>query len=94
MQIDDGLLLWPNSWEVVRKMKGRTLIRAHWTLSEDRKTLNDAFVPVRNICPMVRHCSCPMCTSGRQENSGFLGTRDCESAKVTKGIELQILPRM
>src|SRR5580704_9759790 len=25
----------PNSWEVVRKMKGRTLIRAHWTLSED-----------------------------------------------------------
>src|SRR5215470_3996006 len=33
----------PNSWEVVRKMKGRTLIRAHWTLSEDGKTLNDAF---------------------------------------------------
>src|SRR4029077_199835 len=33
----------PNSWEVVRKMKGRTLIMAHWTLSEDGKTLNDAF---------------------------------------------------
>jgi hypothetical protein len=33
----------PNSWEVVRKMKGRTLLTAHWTLSEDGKTLNDAF---------------------------------------------------
>ena len=33
----------PNSWEVVRKMKGRQLLRAEWTLSEDGKTLNDAF---------------------------------------------------
>src|ERR1700729_3839332 len=32
-----------NSWEIIRKMKGRTLLRADWTLSEDRKTLNDAF---------------------------------------------------
>jgi hypothetical protein len=32
-----------SSWEVIRKMKGRTLLTAHWTLSEDRKTLNDAF---------------------------------------------------
>ncbi|HEX3949505.1 MAG TPA: hypothetical protein VHW95_06615 [Steroidobacteraceae bacterium] len=33
----------PNSWEVIRKMKGRTLLTAHWTLSEDGKTPNDAF---------------------------------------------------
>src|SRR5450432_4703994 len=33
----------PNRWEVVRKMNGRTLLTAHWTLSEDGKTLNDAF---------------------------------------------------
>ena len=33
----------PNSWEVMRKMKGRTLLTAYWTLSEDGKTLNDAF---------------------------------------------------
>src|SRR5579864_7769901 len=33
----------PNSWEVTRKMKSRTLLTAHWTLSEDGKTLNDAF---------------------------------------------------
>src|SRR5260370_2470447 len=33
----------PNKWKVVRKMKGRTLLTAQWTLSEDGKTLNDAF---------------------------------------------------
>jgi hypothetical protein len=33
----------PNRREVVRKMKGRTLLRADWTLSEDGKTLKDAF---------------------------------------------------
>ena len=32
-----------NSWELIRKMKGRMLLRADWTLSEDGKTLNDAF---------------------------------------------------
>jgi hypothetical protein len=38
----------PNSWEIIRKLKGRTLLRAFWTLSEDGKTL-----PLRNICPAV-----------------------------------------
>src|ERR1700758_1300291 len=33
----------PNNWKVVRKMKGRMLLTARWTLSEDGKTLNDAF---------------------------------------------------
>ena len=33
----------PNNWKVVRKMKGRTLLTAYWTLSEDGKTLHDAF---------------------------------------------------
>src|SRR5580698_9688530 len=33
----------PNSWEVTRKLKGRTLLTAQWTLSADGKTLNDAF---------------------------------------------------
>src|SRR5881394_2570949 len=33
----------PNNWEVVRKLKGRTLLTAKWTLSEDGKTLHDAF---------------------------------------------------
>ena len=33
----------PNNWKVVRRMKGRMLLTARWTLSEDGKTLNDAF---------------------------------------------------
>ena len=69
----------PNNWKVVRKMKGRTLLTAYWTLSEDRKTLNDAFTQYlpdvrhcsRNLCPTVRHCSCPMCTSERREIQVF-----------------------
>jgi hypothetical protein len=27
----------PNRWEIIRKMKGRTLLRAFWTPSEDAK---------------------------------------------------------
>src|SRR2546421_10855299 len=33
----------PNNWKVMRKMKGRTLLTGYWTLSEDGKTLNDAY---------------------------------------------------
>src|SRR5271170_6992069 len=33
----------PDSWEVIRRMKGRILLTAYWTLSEGGKILNDAF---------------------------------------------------
>jgi hypothetical protein len=90
----------PNSWEVVRKMKGRTLLRAHWTLSEDGKTLNDAFTqylpegmtlfsqPLPNGSTLVL----PYVYERSAGNSGFLGTWDSESAKVKAGVELQVLP--
>ena len=90
----------PNSWEIIRKMKGRTLLRAFWTLSEDGKTLNDAFTqylpdgtklfgePLPNGSTLFL----PYVYERTAGNSGFLGTWDSESAKVTKGIELQILP--
>jgi hypothetical protein len=79
----------PNSWEVVRKMKGRTLIRAQWTLSEDGKTLNDAFT---QYLPDGTTLFLPYVYERTAGNSGFLGTWDSESAKVTTGIELQTLP--
>ena len=88
----------PNSWEVVRKMKGRTLLRALWTLSEDGKTLNDAFTQYLPDGTTLFSQSLPdgstlfyvyERTAG---NSGFLGTWDSESAKVTAGIELQTQP--
>jgi hypothetical protein len=90
----------PNSWEVVRKMKGRTFITAHWTLSEDGKTLNDAFTqylpdgttlfgqPMPNGSTLVL----PYVYDRTAGNSGFAGTWDSASATVKKGIELEIQP--
>ena len=90
----------PNSWEVVRKLKSRTLLRAQWTLSEDAKTLNDAFTqylpdgtklfgePLPNGSTLFL----PYVYERTAGNSGFLGTWDSESAKVKAGIELQIQP--
>ena len=79
----------PNSWEVVRKMKGRTLLTAFWTLSEDGKTLNDAFT---QPLPDGSTLFLPYVYERTAGNSGFLGTWDSESAKVKTGIELQIQP--
>jgi hypothetical protein len=88
----------PNRWEVIRKMKGRTLLTAHWTLSEDGKTLDDAFTeylpdgitlfsqPLPNGSTLFM----PYVYERTAGNSGFLGTWDSESAKVTARLELQI----
>jgi len=90
----------PNSWEVVRQMKGRTLLVAQWTLSEDGKTLNDAFTqylpdgttlfsqPLPNGSTLVL----PYVYERTGGISGFPGTWDSESATVKAGIELQIQP--
>jgi len=90
----------PNNWEVVRKLKGRTLLTAHWTLSEDGKTLNDAFTqylpsgtklfgdPLPDGSTLVL----PYVYGRTAGNSGFPGTWDSESAKVKAGMELQIQP--
>ena len=77
----------PNSWEVVRKLKGRTLLKAQWTLSEDGKTLNDAFT---QYLPDGTTLFLPYVYERTAGNSGFPGTWDSESAKVKTGIELQI----
>jgi hypothetical protein len=88
----------PNNWEIIRKMKGRTLLRAFWTLSEDGKTLNDAFTqylpsgmtlfsqPLPDGSTLVL----PYAYERTAGNSGFPGTWDSDSAKVKTGIELQI----
>jgi len=90
----------PNNWKVVRKMKGRTLLTAYWTLSEDGKTLNDAFTqylpdgttlfsqPLPNGSTLVL----PYVYERTGGISGFPGTWDSESATVKAGIELQIQP--
>jgi len=90
----------PNKWKVVRKKEGRTLLTAHWTLSEDGKTLNDAFTQYlpdgttlfSQSLPDGSTLFLPYVYERTAGNSGFLGTWDSESAKVTAGIELQIQP--
>src|SRR5277367_672878 len=81
-------------------MKGRMLLRANWTLSEDGKTLNDAFTqylpdgmtlfsqPLPNGSTLVL----PYVYERSVGNSGFLGTWNSESAKMRTGVELEILP--
>ena len=80
----------PNSWVVVRKMKGRTLLRAYWTLSEDGNTLNDAYTeyaPDGSTSLFL-----PYVYERTAGSSGFTGTWDSDSEKVKAGIELQIEP--
>ena len=88
----------PNKWVVVRKMKGRPLITADWTLSEDGKTLNDAFtqhlpdgtVLFSQSLPDGSTLFLPYVYERTAGNSGFPGTWDSESARVAAGIELQV----
>jgi hypothetical protein len=90
----------PSSWEIIRKMKGRTLLTAYWTLSEDGKTINDAFTQYlpdgmtlfSQPLPDGSTLFLPYVYERTAGNSGFLGTWDSESAKVAAGIELQIQP--
>jgi hypothetical protein len=90
----------PNNWEVTRKMKGRTLLTARWTLSEDGKTLNDAFTQYlpdgmtlfSQPLPNGSTLFLPYLYERTAGNSGFLGTWDSDSATAKAGIELQIQP--
>ena len=88
----------PNRWEVVRRMKGRTLLRAEWTLSEDGRTLHDDFTQYlpdgitlfSTPLPNGSSLFLPYVYERTAGSSGLVGTWDSESAKVSAKIELQI----
>ena len=90
----------PNNWEVVRKMKGRMLLRAEWTLSEDGKTLRDDFTQYlpdgmtlfSQTLPNGSTLVLPYVYNRTAGNSGFSGTWDSENATVNAKIELEIQP--
>ena len=77
----------PNNWKVMRKMKGHTLLTGYWTLSEDGKTLNDAYT---EYAPDGSASSIPYVYERTAGSSGFPGTWDSDSEKVKAGIELEI----
>jgi hypothetical protein len=80
----------PNEWVVVRRMKGRTLLNGDWKLTEDDKTLNDAYTEyaadgsISLFLPYVYER-----TAG---SAGFTGIWDSDTEKVKAGIECQIQP--
>jgi hypothetical protein len=90
----------PNSWQIVRKMKGRTLLMATWTLSEDGTTLHDAFTQYlpdgmslfSTPLPDGSTLFLPYVYERTAGTSGLPGTWDSKSATVAAGIELQIQP--
>jgi hypothetical protein len=78
----------PNSWVVIRKQEGRTLLTGYWTLSEDGKTLNDAYT---EYAPDgSKSLFLPYVYERTAGSSGFVGTWDSDSEKVKAGIELQV----
>ncbi len=89
-----------NSWEVVRKLKGRTLLRAQWTLSADGKTISDGFTQYlpdgttlfSQPLPNGSSLFLPYVYERTAGTSGFPGTWDSESAKVKTGSELVVQP--
>lgn len=75
----------PNSWEICRKMKGRTLLRAYWTLSEDGKTLDDAFTQYLPDGTTLFSQSLPNGSTLFYEGDGLSFKRsDEETAKMIK----------
>lgn len=79
----------PNTWKVVRKKDGRTIISAIWKLSEDGQTLRDDYTGYRpngstyNLDYLYKR------TAG---SSGFAGTWQSTSEKVNSVFELEIQP--
>jgi hypothetical protein len=89
-----------NHWEVVRKIQGRVLLKAQWTLSADGKTLDDAFTQYlpdgttlfSQPLPNGSTLFLPYAYQRTAGKSGFPGTWDSESAKVKSSLKLQVQP--
>jgi hypothetical protein len=79
----------PDGWKVVRKMQGRKLLTGIWKLSEDGKTLTDAYSENRPDGSTFRLDYVYQRTVG---TSGFAGTWESTSEKVDSVYEIQIQP--
>jgi hypothetical protein len=79
----------PDTWKVVRKKDGRTLITAIWKLSLDGKTLSDTFRANQADGSTFSLDYVYQRTAG---TSGFAGTWESTSEKVNSVYEVQIQP--
>jgi hypothetical protein len=79
----------PDTWKVVRKKDGRMLISAIWKLSEDGKTLTDAFTGYQ---PNGSTFSLDYVYKRTAGSTGFPGTWESTSEKVNSVFEFQIRP--
>jgi hypothetical protein len=79
----------PDTWKVVRKKEGRTLITGIWKLSKDGETLSDTF---RSNQPDGSTLSLDYVYKRTAAGSGFPGTWESTSEKVNSVYEFQIQP--
>lgn len=79
----------PNAWKVVRKKDGRTIISAHWTLSEDGRTLTDNYSA---IAPDGSGSPVKYVYSRHGAGSGFAGTWITTNMAVNFDLVLQFRP--
>ena len=79
----------PDTWKLVRKMKGRTLLTAIWKLSKDGTTLSDAFTSNQ---PDGKSSTINMVFRRAAGSSGVTGTWETENVKIDSVYELEIQP--
>lgn len=77
----------PDSWKVVRKKDGRTIVRANWTLSKDHNTLKDEFTLIRSD---GSPSTVDYIYTRREAGSGFAGTWVSTSEAVNSAFVLKI----
>lgn len=77
----------PDTWKVVRKKDGHTLLTGTWTLSQDGKTLTDNY---RQNQPDGSTLSMDYVYQRTTPGSGFAATWDSVSEKLNSVFELEI----
>lgn len=79
----------PDTWKVVRKKDGRTLLTATWKLSDNGTTLSDFY---RQNAPDGSTLSMDYIYKRSTPGSGFAATWDSVSEKMNSPYELEIKP--
>ena len=79
----------PDTWKVVRKKDGRTLLTATWKLSDNGATLSDFY---RQNSPDVSTISMDYVYKRTTPGSGFAATWDSVSEKMNSPYDLEIKP--